>query len=97
MSLGSTSAPTYYQITSMPGVNFVIKDDYDALKARVAHLEEGYRLIMKSDCCPDGSRTHGNGCPKFIAEEALDHLRSIEGLPENLKKIDGGIDDVRRT
>lgn len=36
----------------------------------IRELVEGYRLIQKSSCCSEHSH-HGNGCPKWITEEAL--------------------------
>lgn len=43
----------------------------EAIKKAEEFLE-GYRLILKSKCCPDDVTKHGNTCPKWIAKEALD-------------------------
>jgi hypothetical protein len=43
---------------------------YEENQKTIAALVEGYRMILRSPCCPK-SDTHGNECPKWIAEEAL--------------------------
>ena len=41
-------------------------------------LAEGYGLILKSPCCPKAP-SHGNECPKWIAEEALQKYTRFKG------------------
>lgn len=45
-------------------------------QALVKELVEGYELILKSNCCPPKSH-HGNTCPRWIAEEALESARRM--------------------